>query len=362
MQKEFPEVEVQFWHTISLKEKAVFYEHISNLLDGGVTLLEALESFCAKVKNPLFYNEAVSLLRLIDSGDVMSIAMKKHPRSFDKSEVSIVEAGEQSGTMQKSFASLAEDVRSRDDLRRKLVAATTYPLIILGFLVMAILVVMVFVIPKLLPLFETTATQLPLSTRSLVATSQFISEHFILIIVFLGLMGMGIFSYAKSPSGKAFFDRLALGMPLVGTVYRNYLIVRIATTFGLLLGAGIPIVKTLKLTGESTNNTIYENLMAGVVSQVERGNKIAESFVFVDERGDYFPSDFTQLLSAAEKTSTINKVCAKIAAQYNREVDNSVTTLVKYVEPLAILISGAFVVWFAFAIFSAVLKITETVG
>lgn len=269
MQKEFPEVEVQFWHTISLKEKAVFYEHISNLLDGGVTLLEGLESFCAKVKNPLFYNEAVSLLRLIDSGDVMSTAMKKHPRSFDKSEISIVEAGEQSGTMQKSFASLAEDVRSRDDLRRKLVAATTYPLIILGFLVMAILVVMVFVIPKLLPLFETTATELPLSTRSLVATSQFISEHFILIIIFSGLMGMGIFSYAKSPGGKAFFDRLALGMPLVGTVYRNYLIVRIATTFGLLLGAGIPILKTLKLTGESTNNTIYENLMAGVVSQVE---------------------------------------------------------------------------------------------
>ena len=102
--------------------------------------------------------------------------------------------------------------------------------------------------------------------------------------------------------------------------------------------------------------------MAGVVAQVEQGNKIADSFVFVDERGEYFTPDFTQLLSAAEKTSTINKVCAKIATQYNREVDNSVATLIKFVEPGAILISGGLVVWFAFAIFSAVLKITETVG
>ena len=235
MQKEFSEAEVQFWHTITLKEKAVFYEHISNLLDGGVTLLEALESFCAKVKNPLFYNEAISLLRLIDSGDVMSIAMKKHPRTFDRSEVSIVEAGEQSGTMQKSFASLAEDVRNRDDLRRKLISAMTYPLIILGFLIMAILIVMVFVIPKLLPLFETAETELPFSTRSLIATSQFISGNFLLIIIFLGFLVAGIYSYARSPGGRAFFDKLFLSLPLVGTVYRNYLIVRIATTFGLLL-------------------------------------------------------------------------------------------------------------------------------
>ena len=112
----------------------------------------------------------------------------------------------------------------------------------------------------------------------------------------------------------------------------------------------------------STNNTIYEELISKVVGHVESGNKIAESFSRVDETADYFPADFIQLLGAAEKTSTINKICAKISAQYTREVDSSVATLVKFVEPLAILISGGFVVWFAFAIFSAVLKITETVG
>ena len=92
MNREITEVETRFWHSISLKEKAVFYEHLSNLLDGGVTLVEALDSFCAKIKNPLLYKEITSVLRLIDSGDSMSTALKKHPHTFDKSEVSIVEA------------------------------------------------------------------------------------------------------------------------------------------------------------------------------------------------------------------------------------------------------------------------------
>lgn len=87
-----------------------------------------------------------------------------------------------------------------------------------------------------------------------------------------------------------------------------------------------------------------------------------ESITIIDPNYRYFTQDFVQLLGAGEKTSTINKVCGKLAAQYNREVDASVTNMIKFVEPAAILVSGIFVVWFAFAIFSAVLKITETVG
>ncbi len=314
------------------------------------------------MKNPLLYREVSQLLLLIDSGDVMSTAMKKLPRTFDKSEISLVEAGEQSGTMQRSFTNLAEDLRNREELRQKLVSALTYPALILVFLAAAIVIVMLFVIPKLLPLFETAQTALPLSTRSLVATSNFIAGHYLIILFLLvAISGFG-YVYLQSYSGKRMFDEIALKTPLIGNVYRNYCIVRIATTFGLLLGAGIPIIKTLRLTGESTNNALYEEAIQNVASSVEKGNKIAESFIAVDEKNELFPSDFIQLLAAAEKTSTINKICSKIATQYAREVDAAVATLVKFVEPTAVLISGMFVVWFAFAIFSAVLKITETVG
>lgn len=230
MQREFSEVEVHFWNSISLKEKAIFYEHLANLVDGGITLIEALESFCQKVVNPRMYREITQLLLMIDSGDSMSNAMKKLPRTFDISEVSIIQAGEQSGALHRSFMSLAEDIRNRDDLRKKILSAMTYPLIIVGFLLTAIVVVMVFVIPKLLPLFETSETELPLSTRSLIATSNFISGNFFLLL-FLVIIGVvALYSYAITPNGKDFFDRLLLKIPVVGNVYRNYMIVRIATT------------------------------------------------------------------------------------------------------------------------------------
>lgn len=260
MQREVPDVPVYFWNRITLREKAVFYEHLANLVDGGVTLIEALESFASKTVNPLLYREVMQLLLLIDSGDVMSFAMKKLPRTFDVSEVSIVEAGEQSGTMQKSFATLADDLRNREELGQKLKGAITYPAIIMSFLLVAILVVMVFVIPKLLPLFETANTELPFSTRSLVATSNFISDHFFSIIFLILLAGGVVFLYLQTYQGKRNFHDFLIKMPIAGVVYKNYMIVRISTTLGLLLGAGIPILKTLKLCGSSTGNLVYEEV------------------------------------------------------------------------------------------------------
>lgn len=362
MATEFAEVPVHFWNRITLKEKALFYEHLSNLIDGGVTFIDALRSFCEKTENPLFYKYATELLMLVESGDIMSNAMKKLPRAFDRGEVSIIEAGEQSGTLQRSFSSLAEDLRNQETLSSKLKGALVYPAIILAFLVAAIMVIMVFVVPKLLPLFENAGTELPAVTVSLIATSNFVANNFLIIVFGIAGLVIGIFSYIKTYQGRKHFDTIILRVPLIGRVYRNYLIVRVSTTLGLLLGAGIPIIKTLRLTGESTNNLVYEEAVLQVSNLVESGMKIAESFEKVDPKHQIFTQDFIQLVGAGEKTSTINKVCVKIATQYTREVDASVTMLVKFVEPGAILFAGIFVLWFAFAIFSAVLKITDTVG
>lgn len=153
-----------------------------------------------------------------------------------------------------------------------------------------------------------------------------------------------------------------LKIPVVGDVYRNYIIVRIASTLSLLLEAGIPIIRTLGLTGEGANNVIFQEKIEEVSRKVQNGKKIAESIEESDPDFSVFTQDFYQIIGAGERTSTVNKVCKKLAAQYTREVDGSIAILVRFIEPLAILIAGMFVLWFAFGIFSAVLKITETVA
>lgn len=230
------------------------------------------------------------------------------------------------------------------------------------FLVGAIMTIMTYIIPKLEPLFANAGVELPFATRALISTSRFIEGHFWAIIVLMIVSILAFRAYAKSVTGRQSLDALYLRIPVVGDVYRNYIIVRIASTLSLLLEAGIPIIKTLGLTGEGSNNTVFQEKIDEISKKVQSGKKIAESIEEVDPEFSVFTQDFYQIIGAGERTSTVNKVCHKLATQYTREVDSSIAVLVRFIEPLAILIAGIFVLWFAFGIFSAVLKITETVA
>lgn len=358
-----PEIkEVRFWHTITSKEKALFYEHLANMVDGWVPVIASLRSFLDKNKNPKLEAEILNLLIFVESGDSFSIAMKKLPSVFDRREIAIIEAGEQSGTMQRSFESLAAELRNTEELKAKVKWALTYPLIIVVFLVGAILTIMTYIIPKLEPLFESTGVELPFMTQALIGTSRFIENNFIAIIVLIVIAILLFQAYSRSTFGRYTLDSLYLRLPVVGTVYRNYIIVRVASTLSLLLEAGIPIVKTLDLTAEWSNNAVFQEKIAEVSKKIQNGHKLAESLEESDPSFAVFTQDFVQIIAAGERTSTVNKVCRKLAAQYTREVDNSIAVLVRFIEPAAILIAGIFVLWFAFGIFSAVLKITETVN
>lgn len=365
MESNLPESQnapVRFWHRVKTKEKALFFEHLSNLVDGGVTVVQALHSFLEKTGNPRFFAEVSELALLVESGDPVSTAMKKLPRTFGRAEVSIVESGEQSGTMHKSFMSIAADLRAREEIGMKLKGALTYPLVIMVFLMVAVLVVMTYVVPKLVPLFQTSGTELPAVTAALMNTSNFVRDNFVLIIVFIAMLVFGFRAWISTYSGRYAFDLYALRAPLIGTLYRNYLIVRVSSMLGLLIGAGIPIIKTLRLTGEATGNLVFEEKIAEVAAKVEMGKKLADSLSEVDPQYKVFTRDFVQIVSAGERTSTVNKVTIRLAEQYSREVDASIATLVRFVEPAAILFAGGFVLWFALAIFSAVMRVTEMVG
>jgi type IV pilus assembly protein PilC len=364
MKKEITEEihEVRFWHRISIKEKALFYEHLANMVDGGVSVIAALRSFLDKNHNVKMEVEIMNLLIFIESGDSFSIAMKKLPNIFDKREIAIIEAWEQSGTMQNSFVNLANELRNQEELKSKVKGALTYPFIIVLFLIGAIMTIMTYIIPKLEPLFMSTGVELPFATQSLIFTSRFIQGHFWAIIILMIVAVLAFQAYAKSMSGRRTLDILYLRIPVVGEVYRNYTIVRIASTLSLLLESWIPIIKTLGLTGESSNNVLFQEKIEAISSNVQKGKKIAESIEESDPNFKVFTRDFYQIIGAGERTSTINKVCRKLATQYTREVDSSINVLVRFIEPLAILIAWLFVLWFAFGIFSAVLKITETVA
>lgn len=346
---------------ISLVDKFNFYEYLSIMLDGGVTITSALESVGKKIKNLYFKEKISELLVFISSWDSFNKAMKKLPDVFSASENSIIEAGEKSGTLVNSLASLALETKKLYELKQTIKTSLTYPIIIILFLVVAVLIVMTYVVPALIPLIEEAGAEKPFATVALITTSNFITNNFILLFLMILSVGLLFFGYKSTESGKKTLDYLALGFPLIGEVYKNYIIASSASVLWVLMSAWIPVVKSIILVGKSTNNTIYEWLYNDISLKVWSGKKIVDSILEVDEHNDYFSPDFVQLLSVWEKTASLDKVCKKLNEQYTREVNYSLANLTKWIEPIAIFIAWIFVLWFAFAIFGAILKLTQTV-
>ena len=230
-------------------------------------------------------------------------------------------------------------MREKESLRGKIVGATTYPLIIVFFIILAFLVVMVYVVPQLLPIISGLSGELPFTTRSLIAMSDFLDKN-IFLLLFLALGAVLIFlGYTQTPSGKYRWDKEKLLFPLTGNVYKNYLVVKTLSTFHLLTSSGISIVKTLRLTGQSAGNSVIAKLFSLVADDVSHGTKISEAMRTQDSEHVFFTPDVLQMIESAERTSTLDTITEKIATQYKREVDVSLGMMVKFIEPAALLLA-----------------------
>lgn len=353
---------MNLFSSISIKDKALFYESTANLLEGWVTLLSALHGLHDRLTDSRLKEAIDHLIFFIEWGDAVNIAMRKLPHLFSEGEVAIVESGEQTGMLQKAFLSLANDLRDQEALRGKIISATTYPVIVMMFLVLAFIVVMAYVVPQLLPIISQMSGELPIMTRTLIWVSSFLSENIISItIVSIALISIFI-GYIRTDMGRYRWDMEKIRFPLTGNVYKNYLVVRTMSTLHLLISSWVSIVKTLRLTGESSGNVVIKKLFLLISDDVAHGTKISESMRNQDAHRAFFTPDILQMIESAERTSTLDSVTDTIHVQYKREVDVALGMMVKFIEPIALLLAGLFVLWFAIAIFSAIMQIVSLAG
>lgn len=348
--------------SISSLDKANFYEYLSVMLDWWVSLTESLDSVESKITSLYFKEKILELITYIESWDSFSKAMKKMPDVFNTSEVSIIEAWEKIWWLVESLWKLSDDLKKVYNLKKKVKGALTYPFIIFLFLFLAILIVLVYVIPAIIPLFDNSDVELPTATQALIATSNFIKWNFWVIILFFATIYVAFVGYRATETWREHLDNFFLSFPLVWRVYKNYLLSNISANLASLIGSGVSVMTTLKLIGRSCGNQVYKQLFDMVMVRVSKWDQIVDSMREIDPLKIYFPADFTQMLSVWEKTASLEKIARKINKQYEKEVEYSLASLTKWIEPLAILLAWLFVTWFAFAIFWAILKVTQTVG
>lgn len=354
--------EIIFSKKVWLVDKYNFFEYVAVMLEWGVGIAESLDSVSTKIASPYFKQKIKELQTYISSGDSFSKSMKKIPQIFKDSEISVVESGENVGQLAKSLMKLSEDLKKVYELQNKIKTALTYPIIIFLFLILALIIVLTYVVPAIIPLFADSEVDLPVATKALLATSNFVVNQFWLILLLIVTLVVGLIAYKNTKTWAEQLELFIFDLPLVWTIYRNYVLANISSSLSTLVGSGVSIIKTLTLTGKASNSIIYENIFEDLVNKVSKWEWITKSMEDLDKEHKFFPLDFLQMLSVWEKTANLESISKKISIQYEKEVDYSLARLTKWIEPLAILLAWIFVSWFAFAIFGAIMKVTDTIG
>ena len=340
---------------VNLATVLLFTGQLAAMLGGGLHLVRILTALAAESTHKVFTKILERVRDDITAGSTFADSLAQHPHVFNHLYISIVRAGEVSGSLPVVLDTLTTYLEKTDAIRRKVKGAIAYPAVILT---VAILIVM-FMIIKIVPIFESVYTkanaQLPLPTRVLILISSTIRSY--LLVVILGVLLLGVLFYAVSqtPVGRRFFDTLKLRMPLFGSLIRKSIMARTCRTLSVLLNAGIPLIEAMETVSKVSGNSVIESAMADATQRMRNGGTIAET---LRETG-HFPGMITQLVATGEESGTLPTMLARAATYYEQQVDQAVATLSSLIEPVMIVVMGAIAGAVIFALYLPIFSIGQ---
>lgn len=347
---------------VTLKDKSYFFHMLAVMVDAGIPVVAATKSLAARSGNPRFRRVLNTVAHTCEHGSKLADAMTRFEDVFDESEIGIVRAGEETGRLHIMLFKLSEQLDKRHDLNMKLWGAAVYPIAVFGVLILVTVGMLVWIFPTLLSLLQeggVSQTKLPLATRILIALQSAVVNYWWLILLIL-IAVYGIFAvYKNSSYGAVRIDYLKLRLPVIGTLIRKVFVMRFVSMLGILIESGLPVIKALKITGNSLSNRLYKLKVQEVIDDVRVGGKISKS---IQDTEFLFPGEISQMLNVGEASASVAKVSEKIAHQYDREIDNTLKKMTSVFEPVMILVVGLFVALLALAIMAPIFNLSSTVG
>jgi type IV pilus assembly protein PilC len=297
----------------------------------------------------------------VESGSSLSEALGKHPKVFDHLYVNMVRAGEAGGVLDVILARLAAFKEKSEKLKRQVKGAATYPIAVL----IVIVLILLFIMTKVVPKFETVFKQLPggagglpAITKVMMDISAWLVKWWWAFLLGLILVLWGIPKLiAMSPKGRYFLDGMKLKMPIVGALYRKVLVARFTRTFGTLISSGVPILEALEICEGASGNAVMGRIINELHGAIREGESIAEPLA--NQKTRIFDDLVINMIDVGEKTGELDKMLIKVADNYDEEVDVAVASLTSLLEPLLIVVMGGAVFCIVLALFLPLLRIIE---
>jgi type IV pilus assembly protein PilC len=325
---------------VKLKDLAIFSRQFATMTNSGLSLLRSLAILEDQIENTTF-QRAVNQVRLdIEGGLSLSGSLAKHEKIFPALMVAMVRAGETGGFLDDALERIAINFEKDAALRGKVKSALTYPVLVLGFSVLMIAGVLIFIVPVFEKMFKSLGGKLPLPTQIIVNVSHSLLwlGPLLLIAGFFGTAAVKA-TLRTNPGFRLWFDRTKLRIPVFGNLFTKIAISRFARNLGTLLSVGVPVMQALDVVGATTGNAVIANAMADVQDAVRQGEPMSGPL----SQHSVFPQMVTQMVEVGEESGQISEMLNKIADFYDREVDQAAEQLTAAIEPIMVVLMGALV-------------------
>jgi len=335
-QASFLQNSLKIFNRVKTKDLVIFSRQLSVLVSATIPLVQGLRVLVAQTESSALKSILSEVADDVEGGAKLSAALARHPQAFSGFFISIIKAGETSGKLDEVLNYLADQQEKDYDLASKIKGAMIYPIFILSGLLVVGALMMIFVIPQLTGVLAETGAELPLSTRLLISTSNFLTQFWWLIGLGIVAVAIALRALVKTEKGRYYWDYAKLKMPIMGRLFQKIILVRFTRSLNTLLTGGVVLAKSLEIVADVSGNEVFRRLINQTARKVEDGNAIAAAFMESRE----VPLMVSQMLNLGEKTGRLDDILDKLSKFYTREVDNMVTNLVGLLEPVVMVIMG----------------------
>jgi type IV pilus assembly protein PilC len=323
---------------VNNKQLTQFTRQMSTLQDAGLPILRSLRILEGQTKPGVLKNALMDIIEDVEAGSTLSEAMEKHPKAFNRLYVCTVRAGEAGGVLDQILRKLAEFMEKAEALKRRIVGAMVYPVMVIGVAVLIVSLIMIFIVPKFEEIFARFEIKagLPAPTKLLIAISHGIFNYWYLI----PLIPLGLWLIARSIKASTFgryaIDWIKMKIPIVGSIVGRQAIAKFSRTLGTLITAGVPILEALNITRETVGNEVVSRALAQVHDSIREGESIAGPL----RASGVVDPIVVNMVDVGEETGELDKMLVKVADTYDEEVDHLVGSLVNAMEPIMIIFLG----------------------
>jgi type IV pilus assembly protein PilC len=347
-----------FFKAVKPKTLQIFSRQFATMIDAGLNIVAALV-ILEEQTDDLYFRQVITELRAdVEGGMLLSEAMARHPKIFDRLFISMVEAGEAAGILDEVLDRVAFQIEKATQIKRRVKGAMLYPTMVLTFASLVLAGLLMFLVPVFVKIFGQLGGELPTLTQYVVSASDLLRHKWFIIFPVIGGLIFGLRKYKRTESGRKKWDQIKLKIPMkIGQVVLKVTMARFSRTLSTLVSAGVDIIQALEITGQTAGNWVIEEALSDVRAKVHEGVPIAQPLV----DNPIFPPMVSQMVKIGEETGELEKMLGKIADFYEDEVDAAIQSLTSIVEPLMMIMVGCMVGVIVIAMYLPMFKMLSLV-